>query len=192
MAAKGRNKKISKGSKSRSKTEPTSSHEDADLETMERMLDEGDSDSNSEASSQESLGAEESSSDQEADTSEDELEEDNDHNSEEEDEDDITMTGDEKCNIDLRNLLGFNTHQVNHNALFKKQNDNNQNETTIFVDGMKTANEDYLLEKASEGCSQVLVALWKLETEKTDAGPRANLPSYFETVTPRELVSTTH
>jgi len=44
-----------------------------------------------------------------------------------------------------------------------------------------------LLKKASEGCSQLLKGLWQLETEKTDAGPLAVLPSYFVNKTPREL-----
>jgi regulator of ribosome biosynthesis len=43
------------------------------------------------------------------------------------------------------------------------------------------------LEKATEGCSQLLSGLWKLETEKTSVGPLATLPSYFEYKTPREL-----
>ena len=60
---------------------------------------------------------------------------------------------------------------------------------TILVSGAKMANDEYLLQKASEGCSQLLSGLWKLETEKSDAGPMAILPKYCDIVTPRELVS---
>lgn len=77
---------------------------------------------------------------------------------------------------------------MNHRALYKKSSVTDES-TEIFVDGMKIANEDHLLQKASEGCTQLLAGLWKLETERTDAGPRAILPSYYQTVTPRELVS---
>ena len=79
---------------------------------------------------------------------------------------------------------------MNHKALYKKQPKSDDGETTIFVDGIKVANDDFLLQKSSECCTQLLAGLWKLETEKTDVGPLAILPSYFETITPRQLVST--
>lgn len=190
MAAKG--KKKSKKIVQQTVEESSSEEEEVDLETMERML-------NDEGSSEE-----DASEDEESDKDDDSTEE-NDDESEEEDEDvmegeeednvgvieddedeEIPMGGEEKCNVDLKNLLAFNTHQVNHRALYKKSSVTDES-TEIFVDGMKIANEDHLLQKASEGCTQLLAGLWKLETERTDAGPRAILPSYYETVTPREL-----
>jgi len=174
--------------------EPESSDEDeVDLETMEKMVD-----SDSEATSEEDVAVdqeEEASSEEDGeDESENESESDvemkSSEDEQEDDDEDVAIGGDEKCNIDLRNLIAFNTHQVNHNELFKKESKvDNEDTTTIIVNGMKIANEEHLLEKANEGCSQLLAGLWKLDTEKTDAGPLAILPSYFETKTPRALVS---
>ena len=191
MAAKG--KKKSKKIVQQPIEESSSEEEEVDLETMERML-------NDEGSSEEASEDEESDQDDESiEDSDDESEEEDEEVMEEEEEDsagvveddedeEIPMGGEEKCNVDLKNLLAFNTHQVNHRTLYKKFSVTNES-TEIFVDGMKIANEDHLLQKASEGCTQLLAGLWKLETERTDAGPRAILPSYYETVTPRELVS---
>ena len=105
--------------------------------------------------------------------------------------------GNENCTLDLRNLLAINPHQLNLRFLYKQPNkqkskndeDKEDITTTICIDGAVKANEDYLLQKASEGCSQLLAGLWGLETEKSDAGPMAILPTYCEVVTPRELVS---
>lgn len=191
MAAKG--KKKSKKIVQQTVEESSSEEEEVDLETMERMLnDEGSSEED--ASEDEELDQDDESSEESDDESEEEdeevMEEEEDSAGVVEDDEDeeIPMGGEEKCNIDLKNLLAFNTHQVNHRALYKKSSVTDKS-TEIFVDGMKIANEDHLLQKASEGCTQLLAGLWKLETERTDAGPRAILPSYYETVTPRELVS---
>jgi len=206
MAAKGRKKTTKVVKKVEPEPEPESepSDEEVDLETMERML--KDSDSEEEASDQE-LVEEEASEEEESDDDA-VLEEESDDDDDDDDDDDVVEEeeaeessegeemevdirkgGDEKINIDLRNLLAFNSHQVNHQALYQKQSKNIDDQTTICAEGAKIANEDHLLEKAAEGCAQLLTGLWKLETEKTDAGPMATLPSYFETVTPRELVS---
>ena len=203
MAAKGRKKTTKVVKKVEPEPEPESepSDEEVDLETMERML--KDSDSEEEASDQEMVeeeASEEEESDDDAVLEEESDDDDDDDDVVEEEEAeessegeemevDIRKGGDEKINIDLRNLLAFNSHQVNHQALYQKQSKNIDDQTTICAEGAKIANEDHLLEKAAEGCAQLLTGLWKLETEKTDAGPMATLPSYFETVTPRELVS---
>ena len=189
MAAKGRKKKVAKVQK---KQEPESSDEEVDLETMERMLDESDCEGISEESSDQGITDDSSAGDNSAN---EELEETEELESDEEGEsidgdvEDETIEGDEKCNIDLRNLLAFNSHQLNHKKLYKRNSNQHGEETTISTNGMKLADDSFLLGKASAGCSQLLAGLWKLETEKTDAGPMAILPSYFETVTPRELVS---
>lgn len=191
MAAKG--KKKSKKIVQQPIEESSSEEEEVDLETMERMLnDEGSSEedaSEDEESDQDDESIEESDDESEEEDEEVMEEEEDSAGVVEDDEDEeIPMGGEEKCNVDLKNLLAFNTHQVNHRTLYKKSSVTNES-TEIFVDGMKIANEDHLLQKASEGCTQLLAGLWKLETERTDAGPRAILPSYYETVTPRELVS---
>ena len=104
-------------------------------------------------------------------------------------EEDNVFQGQESCTVDLRNLVAINSHQLDIKALYKKKSRVKENETTIYTKGMVVANENHLLQKASEGCSELIAQLWKLDTEKTDAGPLAVLPSYFEIVTPRELVS---
>lgn len=108
---------------------------------------------------------------------------------------DNIIEGDENCTLDLRNLLSINSHQVNHRLLYqqkaKDQSKDGDDVATICTTGMMKANEDYLLQKASEGCSQLLAGLWSLEKEKSEAGPMAVLPTYCQIVTPRELVSYT-
>ena len=98
--------------------------------------------------------------------------------------------GEEICTFDVRNLVAINSHQINSSALYKKKlRGDDDIKTTIHTKGMSLANEKHLLQKASDGCTQLLSKLWKLDTERTDAGLLAALPSYFEIVTPRELVS---
>ncbi len=108
---------------------------------------------------------------------------------------DNIVEGDENCTLDLRNLLSINSHQVNHRLLYqqraKDQSKDGDDVATICTTGMMKANEDYLLQKASEGCSQLLAGLWNLDKEKSEAGPMAVLPTYCQIVTPRELVSYT-
>lgn len=188
MAAKGRSKNKSKVVKA------VDASEDVDLDAMERMLNDSDSevDSGEESSQDDSVVVDDDESVEQHDS---EGEEDDDQVDDDSDEDEDLpanideIVGDETCNIDLRNLLAFNTHQVNHKILYKKKQKGDDCEPTILVDGTKIANEDFLLQKSSECCTQLLSELWKLDTVKTDVGPMAILPSYFKTVTPRELVS---
>lgn len=108
-------------------------------------------------------------------------------------EDEVLEEGEERCSLDLRNLLATNPHQVNPRLLYQQQKSVSTNKeedsTTICINGAKIANDEYLLQKASDGCSQLLSGLWKLETEKSDAGPMAILPKFCDVVIPRELVS---
>jgi hypothetical protein len=99
--------------------------------------------------------------------------------------------GGEQWTLDLRNLLAVNTHQIDLADMYKVTEASHKNEkVTIDVEQKKgLVNDDYLLQKASEGCTQLLAGLWKLDTQKSDAGPMAILPSYFEIPTPRSLVS---
>ena len=95
----------------------------------------------------------------------------------------------EKCTLDLRNLLAINSHQVNSSALYKSRKSDNNPCTIESKDFKISTNESHLLNLATDGCAQLITGLWQLETEKTDAGPLAILPTQFETKLPRELVS---
>ena len=98
----------------------------------------------------------------------------------------------EPCTFDLSNLLAFNTHQVNSVELYKtkrsssgKQNNNAEWYAAIptirAADASGTnsidVNETLLLSKAAEGAAQLLAELWKLPSERTDAGLLAKLPT---------------
>jgi hypothetical protein len=185
MKSKNKQKKTAQTDR---ESEETSFRAQHDLEEMEKMLS-TESDTGSDTEAGDSVTDEDN-----VDTSTDEDENDNSaeknivnkHNVAEED---GSIQGEESCTVDLRNLVAINSHQIDSKALYKKKSRENEQETTIHTKGMALANENYLLQKASEGCSELLTQLWKLDTEKTDAGPLAVLPSYFEIVTPRELVS---
>ena len=49
--------------------------------------------------------------------------------------------------------------------------------------------EEYLLRKATDGCTQLISSLWQLPVERSDAGMMVQLPSYEEIKIPRALVS---
>jgi len=113
-----------------------------------------------------------------------------------------TKDGKELWTLDLRNLLAINSHQMDYvellgtNKTNRGRKDEHENSNTTNDDEKVTiktqhigVNDDYLLEKASEGCVQLLAGLWSLDTQKSDAGPMVILPSYFEIPTPRSLVS---
>lgn len=215
MVARGKKK----STKTQGKSTQKKQNEDFDLEAMEQMLanddDHSDDNNNNNSDDNPNDSLEEDFMDNEDDESIDQNDDmyDEENGSEEEqegydDEEDTEDTdesevmfsnessndnivqGEEKCSLDLRNLLAMNSHQVNHRLLYKKESSNNEDDkTTIFTKGMMKANEEYLLQKASEGCSQILAGLWSLDKEKSEAGPMAILPTYFQLVTPRELVS---
>jgi hypothetical protein len=111
-----------------------------------------------------------------------------------------TKDGEELWTLDLRNLIAVNSHQMDYGELHRttkstvdgkggKNNSTADEKLTIDAEHVRV-NEDYLLQKASEGCVQLLTGLWSLDTQKSDAGPMAILPSFFEIPTPRSLVST--
>jgi hypothetical protein len=173
-----------------------------DLETMERMLNScsevstSDEDGSNYADNDDSIGEDDDGIDTESEgvesvSGESANDSDSDHKVDLEgnEVDKVVIIDSEKCEVDLRNLTAFNTHQINHSALYSKQSSSRKEKETITANGTKVTNEDYLLEKATGGCSQLLRGLWTLETVRTDIGPLAVLPSYFDTVTPRALVS---
>jgi Ribosome biogenesis regulatory protein (RRS1) len=100
----------------------------------------------------------------------------------------------EACTFDLRNLLAMNTHQVDTVALYKqppktKVPSDEGKAITIPGDSMPAvANDDVLLRMATDGCQQLIAALWQLPVERSDAGPLVTLPGYEEVRIPRALV----
>lgn len=108
----------------------------------------------------------------------------------------VVPEGMEKCSFDLYHLLAINSHQINPEALYKLPttnentkgtNSNNNNNSTI-------ANEEFLLQKSSEGCQQLIAAIWNLPTEtstsssSSNSGPLAVLPPSSELIhLPRAL-----
>jgi hypothetical protein len=102
------------------------------------------------------------------------------------------MKGGEQYSFDLRNLLAVNSHQIATKSLLssKKSPKADENLTIPLDKGHDMdVNEDFLLVKASEGCTELIQALWQLPTERSDAGPMVNLPTYDEIKLPRALVS---
>jgi hypothetical protein len=99
----------------------------------------------------------------------------------------------ESCTFDLRNLLAMNSHQINAEKLYNAKISSNRTEvdnaTIPWTGGKLFPNEDYLLEKAVDGCSQLVSAIWQLPVERSDAGPLVHLPGYDESRIPRTLVS---
>jgi hypothetical protein len=98
----------------------------------------------------------------------------------------------EPCTFDLRNLVALNTHQLSSEQLYASKESSPPDEAgtfTIPFDGQHRPNEEYLLSKAIDGCSQLIRALWQLPVERSDAGPLVILPSHDESRIPRALVS---
>ena len=100
-----------------------------------------------------------------------------------------TSTTGEQCTFDLRNLLATNAHQINTAELYLPKTKSQKKNVTICPENLDVVvNEDYLLNKATEGCSQLIEALWQLPVERSDAGPMVALPSFDESRIPRALV----
>ena len=97
----------------------------------------------------------------------------------------------EPCTFDLRNLLAVNTHQINTKALYSTIKTKNEFVTIPSMQVLANINvdEEQLLEKATDGCTQLIAALWQLPTERSSAGPRVQLPSFDDSRIPRALVS---
>mmetsp|Transcript_2153 Transcript_2153/g.2330 ORF Transcript_2153/g.2330 Transcript_2153/m.2330 type:complete len:461 (+) Transcript_2153:91-1473(+) len=188
-------KKATSSSRDEQSSSASSSDDEQGLEAMERMLSDGsesDDDSGDSDSDVEADGDDNSNGSDDEDVGEDDNLPTTDTSDEQvgqedyREDNDVMMNGEENCTLDLRNLLAMNSHQVNYRALYQEKN-SDDGALTINTIGFQKADENHLLEKATDGCSQLLKGLWELETEKTDAGPLAVLPSYFVNKTPREL-----
>ena len=179
---------------------------------IEKLVEEGnekdDDDSEGEVSSGDEMDETNGGVDDEEESSDEDGEEggeDEDSDSEEEGDDDddedapdsepVTIkplpsaTG-EQCTFDLLNLLALNSHQVEIVRLYAQKTKTTEDEkVTIPGEAMPVEiNEELLLEKATDGCTQLIHALWQLPTERSDAGPLIVLPGFSETKLPRQLV----
>lgn len=96
----------------------------------------------------------------------------------------------EQCSFDLRNLMAINSHQISISELYSEKKKQDVEEITLLGENMELKiNEEYLLDKAADGCAQLIGALWQLPIERSDAGPLAFLPSFDDSKIPRALVS---
>ncbi len=89
----------------------------------------------------------------------------------------IVPEGIEKCSFDLHHLLAINSHQINSEALYPSSS------KAITMNNNFIPNEEFLLQKSSEGCQQLIAAIWNLSTEtSSNAGPLAVLPPSSELI----------
>jgi regulator of ribosome biosynthesis len=94
----------------------------------------------------------------------------------------------EQCSFDLRNLMAINSHQISTSELYSEKKKQDVEEITLSGENMELKiNEEYLLDKAADGCAQLIGALWQLPIERSDAGPLAFLPSFDDSKIPRAL-----
>eukprot|EP00980_Cylindrotheca_fusiformis_P001675 scaffold381_cov138-Cylindrotheca_fusiformis.AAC.11 len=95
----------------------------------------------------------------------------------------------EQCIFDLRNMLAINPDQIPLKSLYNKKASKIEDMISIPLDkGHELGvDEDYLLSKATTGCTQLVHALFQLPTERSDAGPLVQLPHYDEMKLPRAL-----
>lgn len=98
----------------------------------------------------------------------------------------------EPYTFDLRNMLAINTDQLEMSSLYKgskkkKNVDMSSKEEIPLNQTAFEVNEEYLLSKATDGCTQLIRALWELPTETSDAGPLVTLPTYDEVRLPRAM-----
>lgn len=99
------------------------------------------------------------------------------------------LVGPEQCNFDLRNLTAMNSHQIPSSSLYSTKKVAGEETICIPLDQGHDlrVNEDYLLDRASSACAQLIAAIWQLPTEMSDAGPLATLPGYNEIAIPRAM-----
>jgi len=98
----------------------------------------------------------------------------------------------EAYTFDLRNMLAINTDQLAMGTLYdSKKNAKSKKDLEIPLDPIRGAslevNEEYLLSKVTDGCTQLIRSLWELPTEVSDAGPLVTLPTYDEVRLPRAM-----
>ena len=96
----------------------------------------------------------------------------------------------EPCTFDLRNLMAMNAHQINTKELYSTTKGRTESVTipAMQVLANLSVDEEQLLEKATDGCAQLIATLWQLPKERSSAGPMVHLPSTDESRIPRALV----
>jgi len=96
----------------------------------------------------------------------------------------------EAYTFDLRNMLAINTDQLAIGSLYDVKG-TKEDDIEIPLDPIRGAslevNEEYLLSKANDGCTELIRSLWALPTEVSDAGPLVTLPTYDEIRLPRAM-----
>jgi hypothetical protein len=109
----------------------------------------------------------------------------------------VVISGtDEPCSFDLRNFLAFSSYPMDSHQLYSPITAARafvaspaKNEIIPRIQGVFQVNEDFLLQKSTMGCTQLVSALWKLPIERSDAGPLVTLPLHDDSKIPRSLVS---
>lgn len=190
--------------------------EDERENDMDDSSEEGNEDANSsENESDEDVEEEEEEDDDDDDDDDDDVEalfkgasavnDDGDENSESDGDDEgeeakrneppkvTAKSGPEQCNFDLKNLTAMNSHQIPVSSLYSKKKARGEESISIPLDqGHELqVNEEFLLDRASSGCAQLISAIWQLPVEASDAGPLVTLPGYDEITIPRAMVSVT-
>lgn len=102
-----------------------------------------------------------------------------------------TSSTGEPCTFDLRNLLAVNAHQINTKMLYSTAKGENESVTIPSIQILENimVDEEQLIEKATDGCTQLIAGLWQLPTERSSVGTMVHLPSFDDTRIPRALVS---
>ena len=184
----------------REKTDTRAADSEEEIESEEDDLSEGTEEQSSEEESDE--GAEHNgddsasgSNEEEDENGDDDDDDDDDDNDDEQEQSNARMESQlsasgEQCTFDLRNLVAVSSHQLNASLLYSSKRPARESDITISLEDSRIqVDEEQLLEKARDGCAQLISAIWQLPKETSDAGPLVTLPSYFEIKIPRALVS---
>jgi hypothetical protein len=197
VAATKSQRSVKQGLHHREKTDTRAADSEEEIESEEDDLSEGTEEQSSEEESDE--GAEHngddsaSGSNEEEDENGDDVDDDDDDDEQEQSnarmESRLSASG-EPCTFDLRNLVAVSSHQLNASLLYSSKRPARESDITISLEDSRIqVDEEQLLEKARDGCAQLISAIWQLPKETSDAGPLVTLPSYFEIKIPRALVS---
>lgn len=177
----------------RVKTDTRAADSEEEIESVEDDFSEGTEEQSSEEESEE--GAEHNGDDSVSGSNEEEDESGGDDDDDEQEQSNARMesqlsSSGEQCTFDLRNLVAVSSHQLNASLLYSSKRPARESDITISLEDSRIqVDEEQLLEKARDGCAQLISAIWQLPKETSDAGPLVTLPSYFEIKIPRALVS---
>lgn len=113
---------------------------------------------------------------------------------------DTSSSQSESYTFDLRNMLAISTDQLATGSLYnsesnakKTKSNSSKSQEEIPLDPKNSrgisieVDEEFLLSKATAGCTQLIRALWQLPTEQSDAGPLVTLPTFDEVKLPRSM-----